>query len=802
MRKLKRIIYRMILLILAVTQMSTVLPVTSFAKKDEEKQHKDYKVEKKIPESYAARKNTEIIVKLKDTKKSAKVLTSVKGKLKLKKLETKKKFKRQKIELLEVNEDSNLDEIIWELQNDPDVEYAQPNYLLETAAVPSDENLLKQWALLNNGQEIEGKEARSGVDINAVQAWDITQGDSSVVIGILDTGIDINHHELSGSIYINPNEIADNGIDDDGNGYIDDVYGWDFANDDASVYDSAELDLHGTYVAGIIAAKHNNGGIAGIAPNIKIMPLKFINGTTGYTCDAIEAIEYAMAMGIKIINCSFGGTDDNLALKDAMQNSGILFICAAGNRGGNSDDFPVYPASFDLPNIISVASVDTMGVLAGFSNFGSKIDVVAPGTNILSTSPDNGYDYYSGTSSSAAIVTGIAALLKSSLPTISIEDIKARICNNVRPCAALQYMVSSGGRVDAFGALTNTQQPLDEYNGPGAGDDLLLSDGEGDEDTWYTQDQLARIKERLHYGEAGINPASGNYSFTCIDMSLSAPGFQVNISRTYNSRNEKIKPMGRGWSFGFEGSATGTDLVEVILPDGSCHRFRKDGSYYKPEDTRAAFVRNSDGTSVLTTKDQYSYGFNSKGLLSWMKDRNGNTIYINHDSEGKIISIVDTVGRKFTVNYNSRGLIESIKDPLNRQVRYEYDNNNRLVRVIDPVNGTMNYGYDSEGYLNSIKDHYLNTIISLTYSHKSGDALHKVTEVTDAFGNKYSYSYDMTNRKTTITDINQRKWTYWFDTSFYTVKVQDPEGRYEITEYYHTNGKNVFGDVKTRIDRN
>jgi YD repeat-containing protein len=792
-KRIKNVIFRIVLFILIAAQMSTVFPITSFAKKDEEKEPKKTKIEKKIPENYAERKETEIIVKLKDSKKSDKVLTSVKGKLKLKKLDSKKEFKRQKIELLEVDKGSDLDQIIMELQKDPDVEYAQPNYVLETAAVPTDDKFLKQWAMLNNGQEIEGREARSGVDINAVQTWDITQGDSSVVIGILDTGIDINHQELADSIYVNPNEIPDNGIDDDDNGYID---------DDASVYDSAEIDLHGTYMAGIIGAKHNNGGIAGIAPNVKIMPLKFINGTTGYTCDAIEAIEYAMAMGIKIINCSFGGTDNNLALKDAMQNSGILFVCAAGNRGGNSADLPVYPASFDLPNIISVASVDTMGVLARFSNFGPEIDVAAPGTNILSISPDNGYDYFSGTSASAAIVTGIAALLKSSLPAISIEDIKNRICYNVQPCTALQYMVSAGGRVDAYGALTNTHQSLDEYNGPGAGDDYLLSDGEGDEDTWYTQDQLARIKEKLHYGEAGINPASGNYSFTCIDMGIPAPGFQVNISRTYNSRNEKIKPMGRGWSFGFEGIATGTDLVEVTLPDGSCHRFRKDGSYYRPEDTRASFVKNSDGTSVLTTKDQYSYGFNNKGLLSWMKDRNGNTITINHDSEGKITSIVDTVGRAFTVKYNAQGLIESIKDPQNRQIRYEYDNNNRLVRVIDPANGTMNYGYDSEGYLNSIKDHYLNTIINLTYSHKAGDAQHKVSQVSDALGNTYNYSYDMANRKTTITDENQRKWTYWFDTSFYTVKVQDPEGRYEITEYYHTNGKNVYGDVKTRTDRN
>ncbi len=176
--------------------------------------------------------------------------------------------------------------------------------------------------------------------------------------------------------------------DDDGNGYIDDVNGWDFANSDNTVFDSASEDKHGTHTAGIIAAGANNGGIKGVAPGIKVMPLKFITSTGGYTSDAIEAIEYARTMGIKIINCSFGGSQENYALRDAMASSGILFVCSAGNKGQDTAVYPVYPASLSLPNIISVATINSSGELAGFSNYGADVDIAAPASTYLAQCPE------------------------------------------------------------------------------------------------------------------------------------------------------------------------------------------------------------------------------------------------------------------------------------------------------------------------------------------------------------------------------------------------------------------------------
>ncbi len=198
-----------------------------------------------------------------------------------------------------------------------------------------------------------------------------------------------------------------------------------------------------------------------------------------------------------------------------MQNSGILFVCSAGNRGRDTSSSPVYPACFDIPNVLSVAAIDSKGVLASFSSYGSAIDVAAPGVNILTTVPGNEeapYDYLSGTSAATAFVTGIAGLLKSYLPDLTITQISGRIKQNTVPCANLQNKVSSGGRVDAYAALTNTRPAPDGYSGPGNDVDTAPpgQDG-GDTDSWYTTDQLAKIKERIHYGESGVNPGSGNF---------------------------------------------------------------------------------------------------------------------------------------------------------------------------------------------------------------------------------------------------------------------------------------------------
>lgn len=253
------------------------------------------------------------------------------------------------MEFLELDQTVDINQVINELKKNQDVEYAHPNYKLFTNALPNDQQFSQQWGLLNSGQVISGQAGTPGIDINILEAWNITKGRPDVLIGVLDSGIDINHIDLKSNIFVNTKEIIGNGIDDDNNGYVEDISGWNLLNDNNSVYESSSLDMHGTHIAGIIAAAANDEGISGVAPNVIILPLKFISGTSGYTSDAIEAIEYAKTLGIKILNCSWGGTDYNPALKDAMQNAGILFVCAAGNSAADVSTAPIYPACLICP---------------------------------------------------------------------------------------------------------------------------------------------------------------------------------------------------------------------------------------------------------------------------------------------------------------------------------------------------------------------------------------------------------------------------------------------------------------------
>ncbi len=793
MKKCRSIVAKILVISFIITNTLIYFPGITFAAENK-------KVNK--PTVVEHHEKTEILVKYKNSGKEDKVKSTLTKKVKVKKFKTKKKYDKSKIELLEIDKNDDITKVVDELKKDPDVLFAQPNYKLEVMAAPADTMFQNQWGLQNNGQETEGQPGRSGVDINAVNVWNLNQGEN-VVVGLMDTGVDITHKDLKDNVYVNTGEIPDNGIDDDKNGYIDDVNGWDFVHNDNTVFDDATLDFHGTHTAGILAAASNSEGISGTAPKSKILPLKFINGNWGYTCDVIDAIEYAMKIGVKIMNCSFGGTDDNFALKDTMVNSGILFVCAAGNRGADVAVSPVYPACFDIPNVLSVASIDSKGVLSPYSSYGNKIHVAAPGVNILSTTPGNAYDYFTGTSAAVPFVTGTATLLKSYVPSLSVTQISQRIKDNVVPCTNLSGKVSSGGRVDAYAALTNTKPAPDTYTGPG-NDNSTVPGGQqgGNIDTWYTMDQLAKIKEKLHYGESGVNPASGNFSFTVNDMSVPAPGFQVNMSRTYNSRSDKNTPFGRGWTFGFEGYVDGTNVIDVTLPNGSVERFRQYGSRYEPEESRSQFVKNADGTFTLTTKDQYRYTFNTDRYLTKMEDRNGNAVNITVDSTGKITKITDTVGREYKIAYNTYGLIDNITDPENRVVKYEYDSSKRLSVVTDPMGGKMRYFYDSWGYLNEIQNHDQKLIEKIIYNHAEGENQHKVSEATDSLGDNVKYAYDMTNKKTTVTDMNGRVSTYWFDTSFYTIQEQDPEGRSIYTEYFQYNGKNAYGDIKSTTDRN
>ncbi len=371
----------------------------------------------------------------------------------------------------------DVEKAIEKLSNLPFIEYAEPDYFIQsdpgepTPLIPNDTYFDLQWGLHNTGQTIPPDQpANEGVpdaDIDAPEAWTISTGDPNTVIAILDTGIQMEHPDLAANIWVNPNEIPDNGIDDDDNGYVDDVNGWDFfeGDNDPSPWNRPWLpdEYHGTHVAGIIGAVGDNEeGVTGVLWNCKLMPLRMMGPNGGYTSYAVKAIDYAVMMGVKVSNNSWSGGHTQ-ALYDAIEASqsiGHLFIAAAGNSNGDNDLQPVYPSSYDLDNIISVAATDNKDNMASFSCYGeTSVDIGAPGVYVGSTCPtylNKGfppYIYLSGTSMATPHVAGVAALVYAQHPDRSYQEIKDVILNTVRPIPSLDGKTVTGGLVNAYNAL-------------------------------------------------------------------------------------------------------------------------------------------------------------------------------------------------------------------------------------------------------------------------------------------------------------------------------------------------------------
>lgn len=343
--------------------------------------------------------------------------------------------------------------IVTALNEIKSVDYAVPNGILKIRAIPNDPTYPEQDDLNNSGQ----RGGIVGADISAEAAWEVTRGSSDVVVGVIDTGIDYRHPDLIDNIWTNPGETgtdaeghdkATNGIDDDENGYVDDLHGYDFVNNDNDPMDDHG---HGTHVAGTIGARGNNGiGMTGINWHVKLAALKFISADgSGSDADAIRAIEYATQMNIPITNNSWGGLGYNQATKDAIEaasKKGFLFVAAAGNNNVDNDIIQFFPANYEVDNIISVAAVDNKDAKPPFSNWGArKVHIAAPGVDILSLavtgSPDP-FVRWSGTSMAAPHVTGAAALIKAAHPQSDYRKIKSRILfggDSVQPLLSPTY---------------------------------------------------------------------------------------------------------------------------------------------------------------------------------------------------------------------------------------------------------------------------------------------------------------------------------------------------------------------------
>jgi thermitase len=326
------------------------------------------------------------------------------------------------------------------------------------------------------------------IDIGVKDGWKVSKGNPDFIVAVIDTGVDYTHEDLLPNIWRNTKEIPNNGIDDDKNGYIDDVIGWDFASNDNKPYDLSmdPLDIlfkggnpgHGTHCAGNVAARGDNGkGIAGVAPNVKIMPLRFITEKgQGTTADAVRAIHYAVDNGAKVMSNSWGseGEDpadgaENKALRDAVQyaqDHGVIFVAAAGNghsgKGydNDSDPKPGMPASYDNDIIISVAAIDKTDALGSFSNWGARsVDIGAPGVAIYSSMVGNNYSdividkmgfkaTWDGTSMATPHVAGAVALYWSAHPTKTWQEVKAAVLGSAKKINALANKSVSGGKLD------------------------------------------------------------------------------------------------------------------------------------------------------------------------------------------------------------------------------------------------------------------------------------------------------------------------------------------------------------------
>lgn len=369
-----------------------------------------------------------------------------------------------------------VEEIVKDYASLPEVEYAEPNFEIkvdplpadsirsrfvpsDTWSGPNDPLLSEQWGLINTGQ----REGRAGADVSAGYAWEKTHGSRKVVVAVLDSGVDYTHEDLAANIWHRPADMEM--YQDPQLGVVDDYNG--FSAVDRS-RDPMDENGHGTHCAGIIGAEGDNAkGVVGVNWEVEIMPLKFMGrGGFGTTKDAVEAINYVIerkkaGVNVRVISASWGSRQKSKALEDVIRKAGdndILFVAAAGNDNMDADRTPHYPSNYKLPNIIAVAALDRKDQLAGFSNYGAtSVHIAAPGREILSTWLDGAYEEHSGTSMATPFVAGVAGLVLSVEPNLSVKELRERLLSTVDKTDALKGKVSTGGRLNAARAVGATQ---------------------------------------------------------------------------------------------------------------------------------------------------------------------------------------------------------------------------------------------------------------------------------------------------------------------------------------------------------
>jgi subtilisin family serine protease len=469
-----------------------------------------------------------------------------------------------------------------ELKSDPRVLAVADNFKRELTDDITDEPGFEYlWGLHNTGQHLEGERTQTGisdVDIDALQSLRLVRGDSDVVVAVVDDGVDFSHPDLASRAWTNPGEAgakATNGIDDDNNGHVDDVHGWDFCNDDNSVHDPNQ-DFHGTHVAGTIAASLNGTGIVGVAPGIKVMAVKFIDGSSTCGSDdmAVNAIDYAASFGVPIINASWGGPDDSDVLNFAIEESGALLVAAAGNGGqsgvGINIDSPggprFYPANSTLPNVVTVAAIDQTGKLASFSNYGTtSVDLSAPGTNVLSSVPDAPqcnpcWAWMAGTSMAAPHVSGVAALALSVMSgTPSPATLRARIQATGAPLASTATKTATGRLVNALRAIDTVGPVATPINRHGFNVGTIVGSTVSTTMTWpAATDALSGVKSYL------IQRSLDGAAWTTLISSITTRKYKRTMSFGTPTR---FKLYARDYADNFGKGATGPNVTATLRQD-------------------------------------------------------------------------------------------------------------------------------------------------------------------------------------------------------------------------------------------
>jgi subtilisin family serine protease len=395
------------------------------------------------------------------------------------------------------------------LAQDPNVVAVSPNSWRDLSDDPTiEEYFAQQWALNNSGQPVgpdPGITGDAGVDIDGLEALRIAHGSPNVVVAVIDSGVDFTHPDLAGTSWVNQAEADGTpGFDDDGNHFIDDVNGWDFCNNDATVGPGPGAnDDHGTHVAGTIGASLNGQGIVGVAPGVRIMSLRSFSGGTscGGDLGLIAAIDYAASFGVPIINASWGGPGRDSVLEAAISDAAAsLLVAAAGNSGVDNDKHPFYPASSPNANIVSVAAIDQSGQLAQYSNYGvQSVDISAPGDNILSTLPGDQYGWGSGTSMAAPHVSGVAALALSVMGTTPTPvALRARILGSGVSAPLTTGQTATGRLVNAWRAIDVTGPVASPINRYGINVGSVIGSSVSTTMTWpAATDDLSGVKSYL-----------------------------------------------------------------------------------------------------------------------------------------------------------------------------------------------------------------------------------------------------------------------------------------------------------------